>query len=231
MENFFSYRLNCNQISEDLVGKEIDLGEHGDYRYYCLTRDYASMEEQIRDSFTDEYYDEFMALVENAKQLEGNILCTEPAPMTQEVSEGTEITFETTDLDGNPVKSEDLFAGHKITMINIWATWCDPCKEELPYLEKLNKELAGKECQIIGICDDTADDPDAVREAKKILQDIGVTFVNLVQTEEIQELLPIPGYPVSYFVDSEGRVVSSPVVGADETEYAHIIEKAVKDVE
>ena len=217
-------------ISEDLVGKEIDLGEYGVYRYYFLTRDYSSMETPLRASFTDEYYDEFMTLVKNAEQLTGNISCEEPVRMNQEASDGTIISFETTDLDGNPVKSEELFGGHKITMINIWATWCGPCKREMPFLENLNKELAEKKCQIIGICDDTSDDPDAIREAQEILAENGVTYINLVQTAEMKELLPIPAYPTSYFVDSDGRVVSSPEIGANVDDYAHRIEEALKEI-
>jgi thiol-disulfide isomerase/thioredoxin len=115
-------------------------------------------------------------------------------------------------------------------MINIWATWCGPCKEEMPFLEQLNKEFVGKHCQIIGICDNTVNNPAAVREAQEILKAKGVTYINLVQTEEIKELLPIPAYPVSYFVDSEGRVVTSPETGANKNAYAPGIEEALKDM-
>ena len=179
----------------------------------------------IRDSFTDEYYDEFMTLVENAEQLVSNITATEPRPLKEEASDGAFISFETTDLDGNTVKSEDLFAGHKVTMINIWTTWCGPCVEEMPGLEELNKELAGKNCQIIGICDDTADDIQAIEEAKAILKEKGVTYTNLVQTEEMRDQLPTSVYPISYFVDSEGRVLASPELGANLNAYSARIDK------
>ena len=134
------------------------------------------------------------------------------------------------DLDGNPVKSKELFAGCKITMINIWTTWCGPSKEEMPFLEQLNKEFEGKDCQIIGICDNTIGDPAAVREAQEILKEKCVTYINLVQTEEINELLPIPAYPISYFVDSEGRVVTSPETGSNKNAYAPGIAEALKDM-
>ena len=217
-------------ISEKLVGKEIDLGEHSAYRFYCLTRDYSSMEAQLRDSFTDEYFDEFMTLVEKAEKLAGNITCEEPVRPEQGASDGTVISFATTDLDGNPVKSEELFADYKITMVNIWATWCGPCKEEMPFLEKLNKELEEIDCRIIGICDDTMDDPDAIREAQEILEEYGVTYINLVQKAEKSELLPIPAYPTSYFVDSAGQIVTSPVIGANVDDYASIIEEILIDI-
>ena len=212
-------------ISEETAGQNIELGQKGPYKYYCLTRDYSSMAAPIRDSFTDEYYDEFMTLVENAEQLVSNITATEPRPLKEEASDGAFISFETTDLDGNTVKSEDLFAGHKVTMINIWTTWCGPCVEEMPGLEELNKELAGKNCQIIGICDDTADDIQAIEEAKAILKEKGVTYTNLVQTEEMRDQLPTSVYPISYFVDSEGRVLASPELGANLNAYSARIDK------
>lgn len=84
---------------------------------------------------------------------------------------GKKVSFETTDLDGNPVKSEELFAGHKVTMINNWATWCGPCCGELPELEKLAAEIGEKDCRITEICDDTIDGEDAIGEAKKILSE------------------------------------------------------------
>lgn len=65
------------------------------------------------------------------------------------------VSFETVDLDGNPVTSEELFVDHDVTVINIWATWCINCKQEMEELEALNKEWADKGCQIIGICDDS----------------------------------------------------------------------------
>ena len=216
-------------ISETTVGESIDLGQKGSYKYYCLTRDYESMTAIIKDSFTDAYYAEFMSLVESADQLAANITVTQPTPMEADFSEGAIISFETTDLDGNAVSSADLFAGHKVTMINIWATWCGVCIEEMPGLEELNSELASKDCQIIGICDDTADDTLALAEAKEILAGKGVTYTNLVQTEKIRDMLPIPAYPISYFVDSEGRILTSPEVGANLNAYRSRINKLLKD--
>ena len=54
---------------------------------------------------------------------------------------GKELRFETTDLDGNPVRSEELFAQHKVTMLNVWATWCGPCKGELQELGEINRRV------------------------------------------------------------------------------------------
>ena len=143
---------------------------------------------------------------------------------------GTKVSFETTDLDGNPVKSEDLFAGHKVTMINNWATWCGPCCGELPELAKLAAEIGETNCQIIGICDDTLDDEKAIGEARKLLSESGADYINLIQKEEIRELLPLPAYPCTYYVDSEGTILTKPVVGALVDSYYARLEEALAAV-
>lgn len=127
-------------------------------------------------------------------------------------SVGNTVSFETTDLDGNSVNSADLFRDKKVTVINFWATWCPHCVEELPELEKFNKELEAQGCQVIGICEDA--DTDAA-EAKKILGEKGVTYTNIALVKEMYPAMPHKAMPTTYFVDSEGKVLTKPVVGAN----------------
>ena len=218
-------------ISETTEGNTEELGQAGDYTFYYIARNYSSMEKPLRESFTDEYYDEFISLTGKADKIADNIVIKEPTVPQQDTAENTRISFETQDLKGITVKSEDLFAGYKVTMINIWATWCGPCKAELSELERLSKEFAEKDCQIIGICDDTADDKVLIDEARSILKENGVTFTNLVQTDEIRKLLPTSVYPISYFIDSEGFVLVRPVEGANPKLYAARIEEALQKVD
>lgn len=138
------------------------------------------------------------------------------------------ISFETTDLDGNAVTSTDLFAGHKLTMINFWATWCEPCKDELPDLEKLHQDLSAKKCQIIGICEDAGEGSDITAAAKEILAKAGVTYTNLVATNEMLQMMPHMALPTSFFVDSKGHIVTEPVIGASFSQYNERIEEALK---
>lgn len=113
-------------------------------------------------------------------------------------------------------------------MINIWATWCDPCKNELPELEEFAKELAGKDCQIIGICEDTSYDDTAAAEAKEILAKAGVTYPNIKVTDEMLEMMTCLAMPTSYFVDSSGHVLTTPIKGADFEKYREKLEEALK---
>lgn len=94
--------------------------------------------------------------------------------------------------------------------------------------EELSKELAEKDCQIIGICTDL--DDDNVQLANKILEDNGVTYTNIRQTDELAKTLLTIGLPTTYFVDSEGRVLTVPVRGMNFDKYREKIEEALKAV-
>ena len=159
------------------------------------------------------------------------ITVKEPESVYLSVEDGASVSFETVDLEGDPVTSKELFAGHKITMINIWATWCINCKSEMEELEALNKEWADLDCQIIGICDDTEDD-ETVALAKEILEEHGVTFRNVRSTDEIRDQqLPSVGLPTSYFVDSEGKILCPPIVGKNVEQYSETLQQLLSEME
>ena len=129
---------------------------------------------------------------------------------------GTEIHFETVDLTGDPVSSEDIFSQNKLTMVNIWGTFCGPCIGEMPDLEVLNGRLADKGCAIIGVVCDVAgpDDASRIAEAEEIVADTGVSYRNLIPWDSFNAALPAEYIPTTYFVDSQGRLVGEPAVGA-----------------
>lgn len=206
------------------------VGETDKYNFYFIVPDYTGYEDFLRENLGNELYGEFDALLQNAGLLKEQLSVKEPVRPVTAAETGEQFTFETTDLDGNAVTSAALFAGHKVTMINIWATWCDPCKNELPELEEFAKELAGKDCQIIGICEDTSYDDTAASEAKEILAKAGVTYTNIKATDEMLEMMTCLAMPTSYFVDSEGHVLTMPVRGADFEKYRERIEEALKTV-
>ena len=149
-------------------------------------------------------------------------------------ADGSEIVFETTDLDGNPVKSEDIFSKNKITMVNIWGTFCGPCINEMPDLEVLNGRLADKGCAMIGIVCDVIDSADTARmeAAKEIIADTGVTYVNLIPWEGMDEALAAAFIPTTYFIDSSGCIVGEAAVGArGADEYEALLDEVLKTVE
>ena len=138
------------------------------------------------------------------------------------VEAGDLISFTTKDLDGNEIRSEDLFRGHELTMLNVWATWCGPCKGELPELGKLAREFEAKNCQIVGICLDGDEEADT---AKKLLEEAGAEYFNITAPENMLEVLPVTSIPTTYFVDSEGHVVGERIVGAYVNEYSKRLEE------
>ena len=202
------------------------LGTKGGFTYILKSND----PEELKNidpfpGYEDGYYDEYISLTENTDLIEKNLELTGNVKLTvpfEFASEGKRIEFETTDLDGNPVKSEDLFAGHPVTAINLWATWCGPCKEELPELETLNAELEENDCQIIGIVTDATKDR-KIEKAKEILKNAGTDYVNLVPFEALSEMLPQNCWPTTYFVDENGILVGEPVDSADPDMYRETI--------
>ena len=147
---------------------------------------------------------------------------TDASDSSNDSSDEKTVSFETTDLEGGAVKSSDLFKDSKITMINLWATWCGPCVKEMPDLAKLSREYEKKGCRIIGICLDGAEEKD---EAIQILKDNGVEYLNLIAPDNIDDVLPSRVIPTTYFVDSEGAIlVNPPVQGAAVEAYPEILD-------
>ena len=126
--------------------------------------------------------------------------------------------FEGKDLDGNTVKSSDLFSGKAVTVVNFWFTTCGPCVGELGDLDALNKELSGKGGALIGINAFTLDgDEAAISDAKDVLTQSGATYQNVYfdsGSEAGKFVESIYAYPTTYVVNRSGRIVGDPIVGA-----------------
>lgn len=135
--------------------------------------------------------------------------------------------FTTTDIDGNAVELKDVLASNKVTMINIWTTWCGWCIVEMPDLEQINQRLKEKNCAIIGIMMDGTSE-DIIAEGKDILKQNGVTYLNLLPPEKSEEKLSaINTYPTSFFVDSEGNILDK-IVGAAPSMYESTVEDLLR---
>ena len=126
--------------------------------------------------------------------------------------------FEGKDLDGNTVKSSNLFSGNAVTVVNFWFTTCGPCVGELGDLDALNKELSGKGGALIGINAFTLDGNEAaISDAKDVLAQSGATYQNVYfdsGSEAGKFVESIYAYPTTYVVNRSGRIVGDPIVGA-----------------
>ena len=140
--------------------------------------------------------------------------------------------FEGKDLDGNAVKSDELFSGNAVTVVNFWFTTCNPCVGELSELDALNKELAKKGGSLIGINTFTLDgDEAAISEAKDVLTKKGATYQNVYfdsDGEAGKFTTNIFAYPTTYVVDRSGNIVGDPIVGAiTEKKQAETLQKLI----
>ena len=141
--------------------------------------------------------------------------------------------FEGKDLDGNTVKSDELFSGNTVTVVNFWFTTCNPCVGELAELDALNKELAEKGGSLIGVNTFTLDgDEAAISEAKDVLAKKGATYQNEYfdsDGEAGKFTTNIFAYPTTYVVDRSGNIVGEPIVGAiTEKKQAETLQKLIE---
>ena len=140
--------------------------------------------------------------------------------------------FEGKDLDGNTVKSDELFSGNTVTVVNFWFTTCNPCVGELAELDALNKELAEKGGSLIGVNTFTLDgDEAAISEAKDVLAKKGATYQNVYfdsDGEAGKFTANIFAYPTTYVIDRNGNIVGEPIVGAiTEKKQAETLQKLI----
>lgn len=140
--------------------------------------------------------------------------------------------FEGKDLDGNAVKSDELFSANAVTVVNFWFTTCNPCVGELSELDALNKELTKKGGALIGVNTFTLDgDEAAISEAKDVLAKKGATYQNVYfdsDGEAGKFTTNIFAYPTTYVVDRSGNIVGEPIVGAiTEKKQAETLQKLI----
>lgn len=124
---------------------------------------------------------------------------------------------ESYDLDGNKV-SDKIFKGKKLTMVNVWGTFCRPCIGEMPDLQKLSETYADKDFQIIGIvCDiDGKDDSEKIELAKEICKDTGVKYVSIIPSDSLDDALldSVLSVPATFFLDEDGKQLDRNFIGS-----------------
>ena len=127
-------------------------------------------------------------------------------------------SFEGKDLDGNDVKSDELFSGNAVTVVNFWFTTCGPCVGELAELDALNKDLSGKNGALIGVNSFTLGGNEAaISDAKSVLEKKGASYQNVYfdsDSEAGKFTESLYAYPTTYVVDRNGNIVGDPIVGA-----------------
>ncbi|MCI1959770.1 MAG: TlpA family protein disulfide reductase [Clostridia bacterium] len=147
-------------------------------------------------------------------------------------------SFTTVDIDQNKVDSS-VFKGKKLTMVNIWATYCSPCINEMPELAEISSEYKDRDFQIIGMPIDTINSDgsasdDQVKEAKSVIDSTGADYLHILPSlDSMTELIStISAVPTTVFVDENGNQVGDTYVGAKTKEdWESVIDGLLKEVE
>lgn len=137
---------------------------------------------------------------------------------------GQTLEFETTDLDGNPVSSADLFKDNKITMVNLWGSWCVNCVNEMAELAQLHHRLQEKGCGIVGLEFEQKPIESVADTARAVMTANGTTYPNAIKPQGNPILDQFSSYPTTLFVDSEGRILTYPIIGAAVQQYEPTVE-------
>lgn len=195
--------------------KELGTSADGKFKYYLSVN---------KDAEAD--------LTAEIEQIETTLTEMTPFDGRQSVfdqpSEGTNLdaenvgTFETTDINGNTY-TESVFSDYDLTLVNAFTTWCSPCVNEMPELEKLYQEMKDQGVGVVGMVMDTVGedgttDEETVKKAQALQEKTGVTYPLLIPDEgklngRVQGLQT---FPESFFVDKEGNIVGDAIMGSND---------------
>ena len=139
------------------------------------------------------------------------------------------ITFEGTDLEGNTV-SQDVFSQSKLTMVNVWATYCNPCLNEMPGLGELAAEYDGSEFQLIGIVSDVREGADQTL-VESLVQQTGANYTHLLANDSIDRALlsGVSAVPTTFFFDQEGAYLGGVVGSAEKSDWEELIHELLEE--
>ena len=218
-KNYGDFLLKTIEDAKDqFTEEELKVLREGGEKIRDLEDQLTKLEEKFPELMPETPDGTVSVPAENGKPIEQN---SNPFP-----------AFEGKDLDGNPVKSDELFSANAVTVVNFWFTTCNPCVGELAELDALNKELAKKGGALIGVNTFTLDgDEAAISEAKDVLAKKGVTYQNVYFASDGEAgkfTTNIFAYPTTYVVDRNGNIVGDPIVGAiTEKNLAETLQKLI----
>lgn len=134
--------------------------------------------------------------------------------------------FSAEDIEGNKVDNS-IFKENKVTLVNVWATWCGPCVNELPEIQKVYSELKDQGIGVVGI---VADGNDAKDTAKELIELDSLKYKMIIPDSNLEKNLisTLRGFPTSYVVDSEGKILGMKVGGMNAEGFKAFIEQYAK---
>jgi len=221
------------ELPEGVEFKEF--GELESYRYYVVTKpgfeepeDYESFAEY--GLTPDEVREAYEALQADTEAVRAAFIdCLQTAELFAPIDTaaglpGQILSFETTDLDGNAVSSADLFKDNQITMVNLWGTWCHNCVGEMAELAEIHTRLQEKGCGIVGVEWEREPIDTMTDSIKAFLEEKGTNYPNVIIPQNNAIFDQVTGFPTTFFVDSEGKILTIPISGAKVGEYERTVE-------
>lgn len=214
-----SERTNEGELLEYIretyaVVDEIELINDTTY-YFAYNTDFSDI------LFTDTEKTQAEILINELTDFDKNIFVFRPEAGASGLTD-----FEVETLDGETV-TEAIFKDYGVTMVNVWATWCGPCIDEMPDLARLHSTMLPDDANMITILTDS-DAPGGIEAAHEIIDSVSGEFMTLIPNEDLQPLLSaITAIPTTIFVDSEGNILGDPIVGAPGSNPADIYLSAI----
>ena len=155
---------------------------------------------------------------------------SDAAAGSDEASASDPVTFDAQTLDGASLSS-DLFADSRITMVNVWATYCNPCLSEMPGLGELAAEYDPAEFQIIGIVSDVWEGEDQTL-VESLIQKTGADYLHLLANDSIGQaiLSSVSGVPTTFFFDGEGAYLGGVVGSAEKEKWEEIVHGLLEEM-
>lgn len=164
---------------------------------------------------------------------------TDTPPASQEETTDTTaetfiLTFEASTIDGTEVSS-DCFADSKLTMLNVWATYCNPCLSEMPDLGEIASEYDTAEFQMFGIISDVAegDEEEKIEEAKELITQTSANYPHLLLNQSLYSNLVggVSGVPTTFFFNQSGELLGYLVGAQSKDTWIAIIEDLLSKME
>lgn len=191
-----------------------DLGTSSDgkFKYYLSTNSEAEKD------LTDEI-ENIKTTLDEMMPFNGQSAFEQPQTATSDADNVG--TFETTDIDGNTY-TEKVFSDYDLTLVNAFTTWCSPCVNEMPELEKLYQEMKDQGVGVVGmvldsVSEDGTPDDSIVQKAQLLKEKTGVTYPLLIPDKGFLNgrISGLQSFPESFFVDKDGNIVSDPIMGSN----------------
>ena len=211
--------------------KEIGSSSDGKYKYYLSTNKDA--EESLKKEV--EEIDVTLTEMTPPQQLSA---FDQPQDTSSNAENSTTVgKFETKGIDGKDY-TEKVFSDYDLTLVNIFTTWCSPCVNEIPELEKLYEEMKEKGVGVVGVVldtvgDDGKQDDETVKKAGVLQDKTKASYPFLIPDSTMMNgrLNGISAFPETFFVDKEGNIVGETYTGSHTLdEWKEIVEKELKNV-